>query len=245
MHLLRPILAIAPALALLLLPAVLLSQAQPQPQPRTQPQPQPQPPLRVRCSGCAAPLDSVWVGERWDWTGPCDGATVEFRFDREDGTFAVQTWSCVVNDVALSEAVDAAPQVSSKASPAIAVVPRGWSREEVAGWSWQERKAGGCYPPVSRAALATIVQEVHDLPFERDRVARLAAWSKERCLSGTAAVALLTTVQDEARRLELLQALVSAVDVPSGLPISTLFHLEMYRKQAAEVVKNVAPCAGC
>ena len=83
------------------------------------------------------------------------------------------------------------------------------------------------------------------MPFERDRVAQLAAWSKERCLSGTAAVALLTTVQDEARRLELLQALVSAVDVPSGLPISTLFHLEMYRKQAAEVVKNVAPCAGC
>ena len=187
----------------------------------------------------------MWVGERWDWTGPCDGATVEFRFDREDGTFAVQTWSCVVNDVALSEAVDAAPQVSSKASPAIAVVPRGWSREEVAGWSWQERKAGGCYPPVSRAVLATIVQEVHALPFERDRVAQLAVWSKERCLSGTAAVALLTTVQDEARRLELLQALVSAVDVPSGLPVGTLFHLEMYRKQAAEVVKNVAACTGC
>ena len=231
MLLLRPILAVAPALALLLLPAVLLSQ--------------PQPPLRVRCSGCAVPIDSVWVGERWEWTGPCDGAAVEFRFDREDGTFAVQTWSCMQNDVSLSEAVAAAPQVSSKGSPAVAVVPRGWSREEVAGWSWHERKAGGCYPPVSRAVVATIVQEVHALPFERDRVAAAARWSVEKCLSGTSAVALLTTVQDEARRLELLEALLPSIDAPSGLPISTLFHLEMYRKQAAEVVKNVAPCAGC
>jgi hypothetical protein len=157
----------------------------------------------------------------------------------------MQTWSCVVNDVPLSEAVDAAPQVSSKGSPAVAVVPRGWSREEVAGWSWQERKAGGCYPPVSRAALATIVQDVHDLPFERDRVAAAARWSVEKCLSGTSAVALLTTVQDEARRLELLEALLPAIDSPGGLPISTLFHLETYQKQAATVVKNVAPCAGC
>jgi hypothetical protein len=51
---------------------------------------------------------------------------------------------------------------------------------------------------------------------------------------------VLGLVQDEARRLELLQRLVARVTAPDRLPLDALFHLELYRRQARTALAATA-----
>lgn len=201
------------------------------------------PVLRVRCDGCAVPVDSLWSGEVWVWEGPCPGESLEFRFDREDGSFAVMPWPCAPPAAPLTEDLAAAPKPapirSSSAKPAPAkpleaevAAPFGWSREAMGGWSWAAAEAGRCYPPTSRVGVVALAAQMQNLPFERDRVAAILVWSENTCLTPETASAVLALVQDEARRLELLQRLVARMTAPERLPLDTLFHLELYRRQA-------------
>lgn len=209
------------------------------------------PVLRVRCDGCAEPVDSLWSGEVWVWDGACPGEAVEFRFDREDGSFAVMPWPCTPPAAPLTEDLAAAPKPaparSSAAKPAPAkpleaeaAAPFGWSRDAMAGWTWAAAETGRCYPPTSRAGVVALAAQMQNLPFERDRVAAILVWSENTCLTPEAASAVLALVQDEARRLELLQRLVARVTAPERLPLDALFHLELYRRQARSALVATA-----
>lgn len=206
---------------------------------------------RVRCDGCALPVDSLWSGEVWVWTGECPGEAMEFRFDREDGAFAVMPWPCTPPAAPLTEDLAAAPKAaparSSAAKPAPtkpleaeAAAPFGWSREAMVGWTWAATAAGRCYPPTSRAGVVALAAQMQNLPFERDRVAAILVWSENSCLTPEAASAVLGLVQDEARRLELLQRLVARMTAPERLPLDALFHLELYRRQARTALEATA-----
>lgn len=207
--------------------------------------------LRVRCDGCAEPVDSLWSGEVWVWDGACPGEAVEFRFDREDGSFAVMPWPCTPPAAPLTEDLAAAPKPaparSSAAKPAPAkpleaeaAAPFGWSRDAMAGWTWAAAETGRCYPPTPRASVVALAAQMQNLPFERDRVAAILVWSENTCLTPEAASAVLALVQDEARRLELLQRLVVRVTAPERLPLDALFHLELYRRQARSALVATA-----
>ncbi len=209
------------------------------------------PVLRVRCDGCAEPVDSLWSGEVWVWDGACPGEAVEFRFDREDGSFAVMPWPCTPPAAPLTEDLAAAPKPaparSSAAKPAPAkpleaeaAAPFGWSRDAMAGWTWAAAETGRCYPPTPRAGVVALAAQMQNLPFERDRVAAILVWSENTCLTPEAASAVLALVQDEARRLELLQRLVARVTAPERLPLDALFHLELYRRQARSALVATA-----
>ncbi len=206
------------------------------------------PVLRVRCDGCAQPVDSLWSGEVWVWDGACPGESVEFRFDREDGSFAVMPWPCTPPAAApLTEDLAAAPKPaaprSSSAKPAPTpsieadAAPFGWSRDAMAGWTWAAAEVSRCYPPTPRASVVALAAQMQNLPFERERVAAIGVWSETACLTPELASAVLALVQDEARRLDLLQRLVAQVTAPERLPLDALFHLDLYRRQAREAVE--------
>ena len=108
------------------------------------------------------------------------------------------------------------------------------------GWTWAAAAAGRCYPPTSRAGVVALAAQMQNLPFERDRVAAILVWSENTCLTPEAASAVLALVQDEARRLELLQRLVARVTAPERLPLDALFHLELYRRQARSALVATA-----
>lgn len=110
----------------------------------------------------------------------------------------------------------------------------------MAGWTWAAAETGRCYPPTPRAGVVALAAQMQNLPFERDRVAAILVWSENTCLTPEAASAVLALVQDEARRLELLQRLVARVTAPERLPLDALFHLELYRRQARSALVATA-----
>jgi len=108
----------------------------------------------------------------------------------------------------------------------------------MAGWTWAAAEVSRCYPPTPRASVVALAAQMQNLPFERERVAAIGVWSETACLTPELASAVLALVQDEARRLDLLQRLVAQVTAPERLPLDALFHLELYRRQAREAVET-------
>jgi hypothetical protein len=181
-----------------------------------------------------------------------------FRFDRA-GEFATMQWPCepippatptteesipaTPTEVAataippelLARVLGEAPEVSAPSHRAWVR----WDRAKSQQLEWALARDGNCFPPVANRELEALAAKLSSVLFERERMDLVTAFAETRCFSADQTHFLITRVQSEDRRLDLLQRLIPSCNAPAELDVDDLFVMQSMKSRAARVVENL------
>ena len=111
-----------------------------------------------------------------------------------------------------------------------------WPREKEHSLAWALARDGSCFPPVSDRALDDLEAGLDQALFERDRVEAVLAFAQDKCLSPDQTHFLITRVQSEDKRLDLLTQLLPSCSEPAALNVEGIFVLRVMKGRARALV---------
>lgn len=186
--------------------------------------------IRVRAVDTVMELDSMWSDSIWNWSGPCAGESVTFRFDYGDTTFRRTTVPCVPV-LAESTASPASASMYSQPEPEAFFLEWSINRMQLDEFTAYPTYSS-CFPPLQPPVFARLVAEVDRAIFEVDKCVIIENIGQTKCLTKAQATEALMRIPSEDRRLETLRNGFIHFAFWDPADIEALFELQFMRKQA-------------
>lgn len=201
------------------------------------------PSWRVLVAGESLLLDSVWTDSLWQWSAPCDGPFVTLRFEAA-ATYRERVLPCD-NPLQLDSLVEPEHKIEGGTHATIGAEAdlRGGYSIVVELYRSQLDSLpnlplrGSCFPLISEHAFQRWINTINALTFESDICRAIDSRKDQRCLTSNQAVQLLHLIPSEDRRLTILRGLIPQTNLIQQLPLDDLFHLQMFRTKAEELIR--------
>jgi len=201
------------------------------------------PSWRVLVAGETLLLDSVWTDSLWQWSAPCDGPFVTLRFEAK-GSYCERVMPC--DSPMESDSLRAAEKENDREMDA----PLSKDSDGLTCYAINVEihrsqldslphypLLGSCFPLISERAFQRWLNAINALTFESDKCRAIDSRQHQSCLTQDQVIQLLNLIPSEDRRLLILKELVPHTNLIQQLPLDDLFHLQVFRTKAEEMLR--------
>ena len=198
---------------------------------------------RVLVAGEALLLDSVWTDSLWQWSAPCDGPFVTLRFEA-DSSYRERVMPCY-SPMETGSPVAAEKEYDREMNAPLSADSVGLPRYDINVKLHRSQLdslpnyplLGSCFPLISEQAFQRWFNAINALTFESDKCRAIDSRQYQSCLTQYQAIELLNLIPSEDRRLLILKGLVPHTNLIQQLPLDDLFHLQVFRIKAEEMLR--------
>jgi hypothetical protein len=201
------------------------------------------PSWRVLVAGEALLLASVWTDSLWQWSDQCDGPFVTLRFEA-DSSYRERVMPCdsPIESDSLGAALKEynremnAPLSADSADLPLYAIEVQLHRAQLDSLP-NYPLLGSCFPLISEQAFQRWFNAINALTFESDKCRAIDSRQHRSCLTSNQAIQLLHLIPSEDRRLLILKGLAPHTNLIQQLPLDDLFHLQVFRTKAEEMLR--------
>ncbi len=201
------------------------------------------PSWRILVAGETLLLDSIWTDSLWQWSAPCDGPFVTLRFEAK-GSYRERLMPC--DSPMESDSIRAAEKENGREMNApLSTDSEGLTRYTINVELDRSQLdslpnhplIGSCFPLISEQAFDRWLNAINALTFESDKCRAIGSRQHQSCLTQDQVIELLNLIPSEDRRLAILKGLIPHTNLIQQLPLNDLFHLQVFRTKAEELIR--------